>query len=219
MNYYKLNIFFFAFLFSISAFSQRLITAKVLDSNSKKPVGEVAVTIYKGASYTITRDNGFFQLTVHEGDSLFLTHRDYNPGLFVIPDADVFSIYLVKNIYYPAYLDGEAELYSYIKQNLKYPRAAIMKEIEALLFVELLVDSTGNVVKCNTLNEIRGNFENKAVSVFEKIPGKWSHSHQTKRFIFPVFFSMGLKEMSIETPQVDFPEGKIMSHIIIVADF
>lgn len=216
---FRVNIFFFAFLLSVSAYSQRLITAKVLDSNNKNPVGNVAVTIYKGTAYTITRDNGYFQLTVYEGDSLLLSHRDYNPGLIGIPDTDVFSIYIVKNNYYPVYLDGEAKLYTYLKQNLKYSRAARMKGIEALLFVELLVDSTGNIVECNTLNEIGGNSGKKAIAVFENIPGKWSHSHQTKRFIFPVFFSKGLKEISMEVPDIDLPEGKIMSRIVINTDF
>ena len=219
MILFRLSILFFVFFLSVPAFAQRLITARVLDSTTKKPVGDVAVTIYKGTSYTITRNNGYFQLTVHEGDSLLLTHQNYNPGLIAIPDADVFSIYIVKNNFHPEYLDGEANLYGYIKQNLKYTRTARLKGIEALLFVELLVDSTGNIVECKTLNEIGGKCEKEAISVFEKIPGKWSHSHQTTRFIFPVVFSMGIKEMSIETPQIDLPEGKIMSRIIITAEF
>ena len=50
MNFIKLNILLVSFFLSVSAFAQRLITGRVVDVNTNKPVGEVAVAIYKGTS-------------------------------------------------------------------------------------------------------------------------------------------------------------------------
>ena len=219
MNFIKLGILLVSFFLSVSVFSQRLITGKVVDANTKKPVGEVAVTIYKGTSYTITNSHGFFQLTVKEGDSLLITHKNYKVGLIAIPEADVFSLIIEKNVNYPIYFDGDVILYSYLHQNLKYPRKARIKNIEGILYIELLIDSTGHIIDCKGLNEIGGNCKNETVEIFMKIPGEWSTAQKTNRLIFPILFRIDGKETSIEIPQIDFAEGKFMRQITITPDY
>jgi hypothetical protein len=81
------------------------------------------------------------------------------------------------------------------------------------------VDSSGAVSTCNLLNATDKNFEKMTLSVFEDIPGKWSSSHKTSSFIFPVLFKIGIKESTIDFPTIDFPEGKIMDQVIVYGNY
>ena len=211
--------FLLAFLMSFGVSAQRLITGKVLDLNTKEPVDKLVVTVYKGTSFAITNHSGFFQLNVNEGDSLLISHQNYELGLIAIPETDVFSLFVKKNEYYPAYLDGEWKLFTFLEQNIKYPRAARAKKIEGIVYVELGIDSTGNIDFCKALNNIGSNFEEEVIPVFLNIPGEWSPSQSTKSFIFPIIFRIGYGETTIEVQEIDFPVGKKMRQITVVPEY
>lgn len=197
--------------------AQRLITGKIQVLNTKTPVDQVDVSIYKGTSTTATNKYGYFQLTVEDGDSLLITHPEYKIGLIRVPDVDVFVIYLESLNYYPSFLDGEYNLYAFLQQNLKYPRQARSKKIEGLLYVELQVDSVGSMIGCKALNDIGGNCAEETIATFLKIKGKWSVSHETKYFIFPIVFKMDLNKKKVGLPNIDISHGKVMETIFITA--
>ena len=211
--------FLLAFLMSFGVSAQRIITGKVLDLNTKEPVDKLVVTVYKGTSFAITNHRGFFQLTINEGDSLLISHQDYELGLIAIPETDVFSLFVKRNEYYPAYLDGEWKLFSFLEQNIKYPRAARAKKIEGIVYVELGIDSTGNIDFCKALNSIGSDFVKEVIPVFLNIPGEWSASHSTTSFIFPIIFRVGYGETTIEVQDIDFPVGKKMRQINVVPEY
>ena len=211
--------FLLAFLMSFGVSAQRLITGKVLDLNTKEPVDKLVVTIYKGTSFAITNHSGFFQLNINEGDSLLISHQNYELGLIAMPATDVFSLFVKRNEYYPAYLDGEWKLFTFLERNIKYPRAARAKKIEGILYMELGIDSTGNIDFCKALNNIGSNFEKEVIPVFLNIPGEWSQSHCPTSFIFPIIFRIGYGKTTLEVQELDFPVGKMMRQITVVAEY
>jgi hypothetical protein len=204
---------------SIQLSAQRVITGRILNLNSRLPVEGVAVTIFKGTETTVTNRHGHFQLTVNENDTLIFTHPDYQTGSLSIPAADVFVVYMVQYRYFPTYLKGEVELFAYLQKNLKYPRKARFKGIEGLLFIEVMIDSTGAISKCSALNEVGADCEAEIVEVFRKIPGGWSSFDipVQKRLIFPVELKAGVDSRDLGDEEISLPDGKLMNKITIAA--
>lgn len=208
---------FIAFLSLISicsfAFSQRLITGKIMDVNTKKPIENVDVTVFKGTEFATTNTHGYFQLTVLDEDSLLITHRDYKTGLLPIPEPDVFNILLMPHDTYPLYSDGSGNLYTYLQSSLKYPRSASAKKIEGVVVLELILSATGEITDCRCLHEIGGKCGETAVSVFKSIPGKWTQSQESKSLIFPVVYILGVNLKTFKMPDIELPVGKMMEAI------
>ncbi len=219
MNFKSIFFFFVFSCFSQLVFAQRIITGKLLDIHTKEPVEGVSVIIYKGTSSMVSNARGYFQLTVFDNDSLLITHQNYKLALIAVPNVDVFSVFIEKLKSYPEYLEGEPVLYSYLWQNLKYPTGAQFKGKEELLLVQVIVDSAGAVSSCKLLNVTDKNFEKATLSVFQHIPGKWSASHQSSIFIFPVLFKIGPQESAIEIPNIDLPVGKMMDRVIVYGNY
>ena len=208
-------ILLFLFSFSVNLYSQRLITGKVADLRTKDPVQNVDVSIYKGTAVTTTNKSGYFQLTIQEGDSIVLMHPDYQLGIISVPEADVFSVFIQKVNDYPAYLEGEAILYKYLQENLKYPRAARNKRIEGMLVIQLSIDAQGNISGCEALNDLGGKCAEEAIEIFKKIPGRWSAHSEENHFIFPIIFQIGMEKKNFEAPDIELGNGKIMEAIYI----
>jgi hypothetical protein len=210
---------FFNILLTQPTFGQRLITGKVLNVNSKLPVENVAVTVFMGTNSTVTNSNGYFQMNINDKDSLVFTHPDYKSGGLKPPKADVFIIYVEQYHYYPDYIGGNEALYLYLQTNLKYPRKARSKRVEGMILVEVKVDSSGAIVDCNALNELCKNCSEDIISVFKKIPGKWSTFDEPvlKSIIFPLEFRINY-ESKLEA-QVDSKslQGKLMPKMVLTA--
>lgn len=210
---FKILTFSWVISTSTVVFSQRLITGRCLDLNSKKPIEKVDVTIFKGTEVTSTNVHGYFQLTVENEDSLLITHRDYKTGLITIPGTDVFTILVEPHDNYPMYLNGTGNLNQYLQLNIKYPPYAISREIEGVVFLELILDANGQISDCRCIHEIGGKCGQSAIAVFKSIPGEWSKTAETKSLIFPLVYTLGFKPKSFEMPDIDFPPGKIMETI------
>jgi hypothetical protein len=121
--------------------------------------------------------------------------------------------------YYPKYLDGEEQLYIHLQKQLKFPRKARSRGIEGFLFVEVLIDSIGNIASCQALNALGGNFEDEIVEVFRSIPGGWTPFDipVEKRLIFPIELRLGLAEVKPDLTGINLPDGKLMPRIAISA--
>jgi len=197
--------------------AQRIITGRVIDFTSKKPVENAAVTIFKSTITTETNDRGYFQLEIQDGDSILITHQYYKSGFLNIPGEDVFIVYLEPNENFPHYLDGVANLYQYLQQSLVYPSSARMKRIEGVLLIKLIIGEDGKLIGCQFLNELGGNCEKTALKVFNNIPGNWSQSSEQKSIIFPLVYILNRRTEIMELPDVELPYGKMMEKIIISA--
>ena len=210
---------FFTILLTPPVFGQRLITGRVLNVNSKLPVENVAVSVFMGTNSTVTTSNGYFQMTIHDEDSLVFTHPDYKSGGLKPPEADVFIVYVEQYHYYPDYIGGDAVLFQYLQENLKYPRKARIKEIEGLILVEVKLDSSGSIVGCKALNDLCKNCNEDIISVFENIPGKWSAFDEPvlKSILFPLEFrfqGQSTLEAKFDSKSL---QGKLMPKIVVTA--
>jgi hypothetical protein len=203
--------------FHVSA--QRTITGRVLNINSGLPVEGAAVSVFKGTGAAVTHANGYFQLVVESGGTLIFTHPEYKTGLIPVPEPDAFVAYMEQYHYYPKYLDGEEQLYIHLQKQLKFPRKARSRGIEGFLFVEVLIDSIGNIASCQALNALGGNFEDEIVEVFRSIPGGWTPFDipVEKRLIFPIELRLGLAEVKPDLTGINLPDGKLMPRIAISA--
>lgn len=210
---------FIGIYYSISGYSQRIITGQVLNLDSKLPVEDVAVSVFRGTTTASTNKRGHFQMTITEEDSLVFTHPDYKSGGLKPPEASVFIIYVEQYNYFPSYLDGEENLFLYLQENLKYPRKARIHEIEGLLYIEVVVDSEGEIVECKALNELGKKCEPEIIMVFEKIPGKWEKYEEPvkKSLIFPVEFRLASSKNRTIPQDYDLPRGKLMNKITVTA--
>jgi hypothetical protein len=202
-----------------SAFGQRIVTGRVVNLHSKLPVENASVTVFKGTDFATTNDRGYFQMNLHDDDSLIFTHPDYITGGLKLPEADVFVIYAEQYNFYPFYLEGDVELYDYLMEQLKIPKKARNRAIEGILFVEMLIDSAGTLVSCSALNKLGANCEDELVEVFSNIPGLWSKSDvpYSKRLIFPIIIQMSNEASGLDVPQMKLPEGKLMRSITLIA--
>ena len=210
---------FFISCFSFSVYGQRIITGKVINMDSQLPVEGVAVTVFRGTAFAVTNERGQFQMTISEKDSLVLTHPDYKSGGLKPPDVNYFVITLEQYNYYPSYIEGEKELYRFLQTNIKYPRRAINNDIEGVLYVEVMIDSTGRVVEYNALNKLGKNCEDEILEVFSDIPGKWEQYQEPvkKRIIFPLIFQISNLKRADEFENVGLPRGKVMKVIYVTA--
>lgn len=203
--------------FQVSA--QRTISGRILNINSGLPVEDAAISVFKGTSTATSNKRGHFQMTVSADDTLIFTHPDYKTGLIAVPAVDVFVAYMEQYHYYPDYLDGIELLYRYFQEQLKYPKKARNRGLEGLLFVEVLIDSTGRISSCKALNEIGSNVEDEIVEIFKSIPGGWTPFDipLEKRLIFPLELRLGFTEVHRDLKGIKLPEGKLMPMIVLTA--
>jgi len=74
----------------------RLITAKVVDSETKKPVKDARVTILGTNIETTTNFLGFIQITIDTVDTLIIEHPEYEIGRIKVPEVNSFQISLTR---------------------------------------------------------------------------------------------------------------------------
>jgi hypothetical protein len=86
---------FFVFT-ALTTFSQRQITVRVVDNETKKALKDVVVRIEGTEIVTTTNSMGYFQLTIDSIKSLIITSPEYDTSRLTVPAADKFQISLAK---------------------------------------------------------------------------------------------------------------------------
>ncbi len=79
-------------LLTFNALSQRVITAKVINSNTNQPVKNADVSIEGSTATTITNPLGFFQLTADTSDYFIIEKQGYEQTMLRVPAIDNFTI-------------------------------------------------------------------------------------------------------------------------------
>lgn len=89
---------------------------------------------------------------------------------------------------------GMQSFYKFIRKNLKYPRQAKRMGIEGKVFVQFIVDKTGEVSEVEVIRGIGGGCDEEAVRILKKSP-KWNPGKQRgkpvkQRMTFPINFKL-----------------------------
>src|SRR5690349_10838225 len=151
-------------LTTLTSFSQRRVTAKVVDKETKKPLTDASVRIVGTDITTTTNSTGFFQLTIDSLKDLVIASPGYDTGWVVVPTSDKFLINLTKSSIVPENLvtqqedsdrifmvvDEPAEftgglkaLGDFLASHLTYPIEARKMGIEGVVFVSFVIDKAG----------------------------------------------------------------------------
>jgi periplasmic protein TonB len=94
----------------------------------------------------------------------------------------------------PEYPGGEAALYSFLAENIKYPQMAKESGIQGRVFVTFVVERDGRVTDVRVLRGIGGGCDEEAVRVVESMP-KWTPGKQRGKSVrvqynLPVKFTL-----------------------------
>lgn len=89
---------------------------------------------------------------------------------------------------------GEAKLYEFIRNNVKYPELAKETGIEGTVFVQFVVEKDGSLSNVQALRKIGGGCDEEAIRVVKSMP-KWKPGSQRGRnvrcsFTIPIKFTL-----------------------------
>jgi len=197
----------FLLLISISALSQRQITGRVLDTDTKKPIKEAKVRIADSSIETMTNALGFFQLNIDTAEYLIIESKDYEISQIKIPDVNSFQINLTHTPpsnsdektfviveQQPDFPGGIGAFFKYLDKNLKYPKDARADRIEGKVFVSFVIDTTGAILTESVAitKSLSKSCDEEAIRLIKESP-KWLPGRQNQkavkvRFVTPVIF-------------------------------
>jgi len=94
----------------------------------------------------------------------------------------------------PEYPGGEAALYKYLAENIKYPQMAKESGIQGRVFVTFVVERDGRVTDVRVLRGIGGGCDEEAIRVVQGMP-KWAPGKQRGKSVrvqynLPVKFTL-----------------------------
>lgn len=94
----------------------------------------------------------------------------------------------------PSFPGGEAKMYKYLGQNMKYPPIARDNNIQGRVYVSFVVEKNGNITDVRVLRGIGGGCDEEAIRVVKAMP-KWSAGKQRGkpvrvRFNLPIVFKL-----------------------------
>ena len=88
----------------------------------------------------------------------------------------------------PQFPGGDAELLKYIRDNMRYPQAALENNIQGRVIVQFVVGKDGNVTNVQVLKGVDRLCDQEAVRVIESMP-RWipgKHNGQAVRVYYRV---------------------------------
>lgn len=94
----------------------------------------------------------------------------------------------------PSFPGGEAKLYAYLGNNMKYPPIARDNNIQGRVYVSFVVEKNGSITDVKVLRGIGGGCDEEAIRVVKSMPG-WSPGKQRGksvrvRFNLPIVFKL-----------------------------
>ncbi|MEO7991630.1 MAG: TonB family protein [Chryseolinea sp.] len=191
---------------TLSSVAQRLVTGKVVDNQTKKPIKEAKIIIEGTSIETTTNTLGFFQLQIDSIQNLIISHSEYEIGSIKIPEVDKFQIALTKInlpsiqkdstfvvIEEPAsFPGGFGQLAKYFAKNTRAPKDA--RNIHGKVMVEFVVDKTGAIPpeEIKVIQGLSKSCDEEAIRLIREFP-KWNPGKQNgrpvkSRFVMPVNF-------------------------------
>lgn len=202
------------FLLCIHAFSQRQITAKVVEEATSKPVENASITVEGKDIRTTTNHLGYFQLTLDNFDVLQVSSDQYEFISFILPSQDKFKVELKKKEI-SIYADGMDSFYIFLSQTLRYPRKALTSSRYGTVYVSFQIDETGNLHNVNLINDIGQGCGTEVLRGLSELPGKFIPEDPSALYILPVRFRMAHIRKEKVNP-VEIPDGIMLKEIVLL---
>lgn len=96
----------------------------------------------------------------------------------------------------PVFPGGSAALYKFIRENLRYPKAALDKGIQGRVIITFIVETDGSISSIKVIKGIGSGCEEEAVRMIASmprwIPGKQHGAPVRVQFNLPLRFSLGM---------------------------
>ena len=109
------------------------------------------------------------------------SHFSYSSSISRVIVFDNDSIYEQVDVY-PEFKGGMEEFVQYVQDNLKYPEEAIDKNETARVFVEFVIDKSGQVRDAQLKREEKEYFEMSAIEVISEMP-KWKPGLKNGKYV------------------------------------
>jgi hypothetical protein len=197
------------------SFSQRIITGRVVDKDTKTPLKDVTINVKDKNISTMTNHKGFFQITVDSLDVLMVSLQDYQTLTFNAPSTSNFQIGISKA---PSsiYKGGMEAFYKFIGQKIRYPQSARISNKRGYTYVSFQIDSLGGIRNLNIVQDIGGGCGDAVVEVLTKMSGEFLPDTSNSTYILPVQFRIGRDNS--EYPKLEnIKNEKLLQEIIVTA--
>lgn len=200
------------------SFGQIVVTGRVIDSETKKPINEVTV-IREGTNIqAVTNILGYFQLAVDSNSTILFKHKEYETGQVKGPVKNNFQVQLHKDVA----PDGFVDFYKSLSRKITYPARAVTQHTQGRVYVSFEVDSISGVKNIQILRDIGNDCGKKVVKVIENSSDKWIPKSRSYKFILPVTFRIESINVATFYPgpideDMDLPAGEILTEVIVTA--
>lgn len=157
----------------------------VSDENELKPIDEIREA--KGVVGIYNVPDGSLDADAHAMEDLITDRQITQQG------SDKNEVFIQVEIM-PAFPGGVSEMMQFISRNIKYPVMAIESNIQGRVFVNFVVDETGDIVGAKVVKGIDPACDKEALRVVNLMP-KWvpgkQNGHAVRvQYTLPIVFSL-----------------------------
>lgn len=198
----------------IVTFGQVLVTGRVVDADTKKPIKEATVILDGTAVKTVTNVLGYFQLTADSTSKLVIQQAGYETGVINVPSATSFQIQLIRDRT-PGFGNGIHEFYAFLSENLSYPAKARNSDTQGIVYVSFDLDSIRGMQNVTLVRDIGNGCGGEVVKVLRKVPHKWIPKSRSVTLILPVIFKIGTKNLGLTRTDIELPKGKVLTEVVV----
>jgi TonB family protein len=200
-----LHILYFI-LISVSSFGQQIITGKVVDDETKKPIKDAEVLIEGSSTTSRTNFGGYFQLTVDTSNTLIISSTDYESATMKVsaglnkfqvslkkhsPNDSLVFVIVEQQAQFPG---GMGAMYQYLNKNITFPPDARKLGVDGKVWVEFIIEKDGSINEnlIKIIQSLTPSCNREAIRLVKKfpkwIPGKQNNIPVRSKFVIPITF-------------------------------
>jgi hypothetical protein len=200
------------------SYAQEAFIVRVVDNLTKKPVNNASIQV--GDSINGTKSNflGFLQLKSVLGDTIHLSHPDYESSSICLTNNGKITVGLDLKESKLDFTGGIEALYKQLGASLTYPSSARSRSIQQMVLVEFRIDSLGKMVNVKVYNDVKKVFEKDIIQVFKKLKGNWSKNYIDLVFILPITYRIaGANNLDDSISLEGIIHNRVLSEFVITA--
>jgi hypothetical protein len=213
MNQTFFLIFLLSILVSIT-FAQQKHIGRVVDSESKKAIEEVSITVHGKDVKTVSNSRGYFEIAADTSDYLILEKKFYIMAKARPSRKGAMQISLKKRTDAEC-TDGMDNFYIQVLQKVRYPKSARLNGTQGRVYVSFDIDTLGAMRNVNIIHDIGQGCGEELKRVLESVPANWYPAEHVTTFILPVTFRIGDARKPAEKQLL--PAGKVLEELVVSA--